>query len=63
MSEIIEEIYQGYCRAIDASRMVTCEYTKENDKLILNYTDCNYGLCVHSKTCKIMKQAHTENRE
>ena len=63
MVEIIEEIYQGYCRAIDASRMVTCEYKKEKDTLKLEYTDCNYGPCVHSKTCKIMEQAHTETKE
>ena len=61
MAEIIEEIYQDYCRAIDNSRMVTCEYNKEGDKLVLEYADCSYGSCVHSKTCQIMAQAHTED--
>lgn len=57
MDEIVEEIYQGYCRTIDNSRMVTCEYKKENGRLVLDCADCDYGSCVHSRDCKIMAQA------
>ena len=60
--EIIEEIYQGYCRTIDSSRMVTCEYIKKDGRQVLDYIDCDYGSCVHSKSCKIMAQAHTKEQ-
>ncbi len=55
MSEIIEEIFQGYCRTIDQARTVTCEYSMENDKKVMEYIDCSYGKCVHSKTCKLVE--------
>ena len=58
--EIIEEMYQGYCRTSDQSRIVTCEYHIEDDKKVLDYTDCAYGTCVHSKTCKLIEQIKSE---
>lgn len=60
MDDVTEEIRQGYCRAIDQSRMVTCEYTRKDDKWVLEHTDCNYGACVHSRTCRIMEEAEHE---
>ena len=55
MQENIEEMFQGYCRAGDQSRIVTCEFHMEDDKKVLDYADCAYGSCVHSKTCKLME--------
>lgn len=54
--EIIEEMYQGYCRASDQSRIVTCEFRMEAGVKVLDYADCAYGKCVHTKTCKLMEQ-------
>ncbi len=56
MSEIIEEMVQGYCRASDHSRIITCEVNETNGERVLEYTDCAYGKCVHSKTCKLMEE-------
>lgn len=56
MSEIFEEIIQGYCRASDQSRILTCEYTEKDGVNVLEYTDCAYGTCVHSKTCKLIEE-------
>lgn len=53
--EIIEEINQGYCRGSDQSRIVTCEYHMEDGKKVLEYIDCAYGACIHSKTCKLVQ--------
>ena len=55
MSEIIEEIYQGYCRTLDQARTVTCEYHMDDNKKVIEYVDCSYGKCVHSKTCKLIE--------
>lgn len=52
----MEEMVQGYCRASDQSRIVTCEYIEKDGKNVLEYTDCAYGTCVHSKTCKLMEE-------
>lgn len=56
MSEIFEEIIQGYCRASDQSRILTCEYTEKDGVNVLEYTDCAYRTCVHSKTCKLIEE-------
>lgn len=56
MSEIIEEMVQGYCRASDQSRILTCEIAEKDGKKVLEYTDCAYGKCIHSNTCKLMEE-------
>lgn len=57
MSEIFEEMVQGYCKASDQSRILTCEYAVKDGKNVLEYTDCAYGACVHSKNCKLIEEA------
>lgn len=57
MSEIFEEMIQGYCKASDQSRILTCEYSVKEGKNILEYTDCAYGACVHSKNCRLIEEA------
>lgn len=56
MSEIFEEMVQGYCRTSDQPRILTFEYSKKNGENVLEYTDCAYGTCVHSKTCKLIEE-------
>ena len=43
-----EEIYSGYCRRIDASRMVTLEL--DEDEMFI---DCHYGGCPYEHECTI----------
>lgn len=56
MNEILEEMVSGYCRAFDQTRIVTCEYEVLPEGRRLQSTDCDYGVCVHSKSCTLMKQ-------
>lgn len=58
--ELCEEMYQGYCRTCDRSRIVTCEYHREGEKKVLDFVDCAYGKCVHSRTCKLMEPVREE---
>ena len=49
---IMEEFFcSGYCRRIDASRMVAVEV--ENGQL---WVDCDYGSCPYQDTCPIAIQ-------
>lgn len=57
MEEIWEEMVSGYCRAFDQTRIVTCEYEVLPAGRRLRSTDCDYGTCVHSKSCQLIRQA------
>ena len=48
----IEKFVSGYCRQLDASRMV--EVILENGEII--EIDCCYGNCVHQANCSIAKE-------
>ena len=43
----MEEIFSGYCRTIDASRMVLVEDGE---------ADCDYAQCAYRETCRIGRQ-------
>jgi hypothetical protein len=43
-----EKIVSGYCRCLDAHRMVTAEL--EGDKWVV---DCSYGNCPYEQNCPI----------
>ena len=47
-----EKFISGYCRMLDASRMVTVE--TEDGKL--EQVDCSYETCPHTGSCLIAKQ-------
>ena len=47
-----ERYISGYCRVLDASRMV--EVILENGQV--TEVDCCYGNCVHQPNCPIAKQ-------
>ena len=48
----IEKFLSGYCRQIDASRMV--EVIVENGQIA--EVDCCYGNCVYQSNCPIAKE-------
>lgn len=48
----IEKFISGYCRQLDASRMV--EVVLEDDEAI--EIDCCYGNCVYQSNCAIAKE-------
>lgn len=47
-----EKFFSGYCRQLDASRMV--EVVLEDSEI--TEVDCCYGNCVHQGNCLIAKQ-------
>ena len=48
----VEKFVSGYCRVLDASRMV--EVILENGEI--TEVDCCYGNCVHQGNCPIAKE-------
>ena len=55
--EIIEMMLSGFCKTLNETRTVLCEFEKKDGKLRLEQADCAYGTCPHSKTCLLMKPA------
>lgn len=55
----MEQTLSGYCRTIDAARIVWCE--KEDE---IWEADCDYAQCPHKASCEIGKAitALTEER-
>ena len=47
-----EKFFSGYCRCLDASRMVEAIF--ENGKL--TEIDCQYGGCIYESGCPIAKE-------
>lgn len=47
-----EKFFSGYCRQLDASRMV--EVVLDDKKVI--EIDCCYGTCVHQNSCPIASE-------
>ena len=48
----VEKFVSGYCRVLDASRMV--EVILENGEI--TEVDCCYGNCVYQSSCPIAKE-------
>ena len=48
----IEKFFSGYCRQLDASRMV--EVIIEDGEI--TEIDCRYGNCVYQSNCPIAKE-------
>ncbi|MCI8506307.1 MAG: ubiquinone biosynthesis protein UbiE [Lachnospiraceae bacterium] len=57
---MIEETYSGFCKALNETRTVFCEFEEKDGKRILSSADCAYGACPHSKICLLMKQMEEE---
>ena len=47
-----EDFFSGYCRCIDASRMVALVTTDGR----IDEIDCNYENCPHKNECQIAKK-------
>ena len=47
-----EKFFSGYCRQLDASRMV--EVILEDGEIV--EIDCCYGSCVHQGNCQIARE-------
>ena len=47
----MEQAFSGYCRTIDAARMVLCE--AEAGEVDVG---CDYGYCAYRDTCPVGKQ-------
>ena len=58
MSEITEEFFQGYCKAYDMARTAIGEFVLEQDCWVLEQIDCDYGACIHSENCQMMKRMY-----
>ena len=54
----MEQTCSGYCRAIDAARLVLCE--EEDGKW---ESDCDFPDCPYGKACEIGKQLEALFRE
>ncbi len=46
-----EWFFSGYCRCLDASRMVEVEQSGEDIDI-----DCSYAACPHAPVCEIAKK-------
>ena len=58
-----EEIFvSGYCRTINANRMICCEFGESGGKPVLETADCDYGVCKYSSEWRLIRQAG-ENAE
>lgn len=43
MDEIIEEMFSGYCKAHNQTKIITCEYSKNKyGELCLKNVDCDF---------------------
>lgn len=63
MSEIIEEIFTGYCKAHNKTQIITCEYEQLPFGLGLIHVDCDYEKCVHNGNCEVIRQALAKEEE
>ncbi len=57
MDDVMEEVFNGFCKALNESRTVFCEFERKGGKLTLESADCAYGACPHTEVCLLMKQA------
>lgn len=54
---ISEEFVSGFCKAMNQTRTVMCEFELQEDgKKKLVFCDCAYGKCEHSAGCLLMGQ-------
>lgn len=52
-----EEFISGFCRTMNGSNTVCCEYAITDGKKKLTFMDCAYKRCVNSGACEIYKEA------
>ena len=55
--EIQEEFISGFCRTLNGTNTVCCEYTEESGERGLTFMDCAHEDCMHHGACEIYKEA------
>lgn len=55
--DFLEEVFNGFCKSLNETRSVFCEFERKDGRMRLESADCDYGECPHSKTCLLMEQA------
>ncbi len=55
--ETEEVFYSGFCKALNETRTVLCEFEEREDGRVLISADCAYGKCPHSGDCRLMEPA------
>lgn len=54
--EFREEVLSGFCKTLNQTRSVFCEFEREEGSWKLTECDCDYGDCQHSDGCILMGQ-------
>ena len=54
-----ERFFSGYCRCLDASRMVEVIFVNST----VSECDCSYGNCIYQGNCPIAKEIEKEINE
>ncbi len=63
-SDLEEYFFNGYCKAKNQTRLVTCEYSIETYGLCLERIEgCDYLECQYNKDCDIVKRALAKEDE
>ncbi len=53
-----EEFISGFCKRQNQTRTVLCEFeiVGEGSRKLVE-SDCDYGRCEHSRSCRLMQEA------
>ena len=60
-----EVCFCGYCRQMDQTRMVFCEYDETQDGCVPQSVDCQYPACEFAAECPVaeqMRKAFTDTK-
>lgn len=63
MSEIIEEIFTGYCKTHNSHQSIICEYERLPFGWSLESVSCDYRNCIHNGDCLVIRQALAKEDE
>ena len=60
--DLDERFISGFCRSLNRTNTVCCEYEEEDGKKELTFMDCFFENCEHHSSCLIYKEALGEER-
>ena len=52
-----EEFYSGFCKTINDTRRICCEFRVEDGKYLFDNSDCEYEGCHFREECLVIRQA------
>lgn len=61
--EYREEVFSGFCKALNQTRSVFCEFENDGSGWKMTDHDCDYGECQHSEACILMAQKNDIENE